>query len=293
MLSRAPALRGLNARGMKTIRTFSNLSEAGFASSLLEASGIEALLADEQSYTIGYGQVAGGLRLQVEDADVERAERILDRGPDAAGDKPPESEASADAQGRIPLGVFAAGAFAFGVLAFAIFQIKEGRGQTAMLSRDQTYELDSNGDGRPDRFAVYRHDKVIESTSDRNFDGKPDVWEHYDGNGDIQRAEQDQNFDGAADEWFTYKNGIVASSKTDADFNGIADWFATFEHGVIVRSEAIPDESGKAARRQIFKNGDLTEEWVDENRDGVFDYKILHDPFGGMSEHLPMERAKE
>ena len=40
---------------MKTIRTYSNLSDAGFASSLLEAAGIKTLLADEQSFTIGYG----------------------------------------------------------------------------------------------------------------------------------------------------------------------------------------------------------------------------------------------
>ena len=277
---------------MKTIRTFSNLAEAGFASSLLEASGIKALLADEQSFSIGYGQVGGGLRLQVEDDDAERAEQVLNQGPDAAGERSSETEAPADGQSPVPTGVFIAGAVVLGVLAFAIYQITERRGTSGMFSRAQTYELDSNGDGKPDRFATYRHGKVVESRSDQNFDGKPDLWEFYDGDGNIQRAEQDHNFDGTVDEWFTYENGVVASCKSDADFNGVADWFTTYKHGVVALSNVIPNGSGKVARRYIYNDGGLAEEWVDENRDGDFDYKILHDPFGGMSEHIPMERAK-
>ena len=277
---------------MKTIRTFSNLAEAGFASSLLEAAGIKAFLADEQSYTIGYGQAGGGLRLQVEDEDVARAEHVLERGPDAAGDMPSESEMSADGESQFPLGLFAAGAFAFGVLAFAVFQFKEHRENAGMLSRDQTYETDSNGDGRADRFAVYRYDKIIEARQDRNFDGEPDVWEYYDGSGNIQRAEQDQNFDGTADEWSQYESNRAVSSKYDADFNGKADWFATYEDGVMARSEVIPNESGKVSRRFIYKKGVVTEEWVDEDRDGVFDYKMLHDPLGSVSERIPMNQEK-
>ena len=236
--------------------------------------------------------MGGGLRLQVEEADVARAEHVLDRGPDAAGDMSAESEMSADGKSQFPLGVFAAGAFAFCVLAFVVFQIKERRGNAGILSRDQTYETDSNGDGRADRFAVYRYDKIVQARHDRNFDGKPDVWEYYDGSGNIQRVEEDQNFDGTADNWFQYENSRVVSSKYDADFNGKADWFATYEDGVMVRSEVIPNESGRVSRRFLHKNGVLTEEWVDENRDGVFDYKILQDPFGGMSEHIPVKQEK-
>ena len=64
---------------MKTVKTFGNLAEAGFACSLLEASGICAALADEQSFLMTPGMVTGGIRLQVEDADCERALEVLDR----------------------------------------------------------------------------------------------------------------------------------------------------------------------------------------------------------------------
>ena len=282
----------MNASGMKTIRTFSNLSEAGFASSLLEAAGIKASLADEQSFSIGYGQVGGGLRLQVEDADAERAERVLDKGPDAAGDRPSEAETAADERGRIPLGVFAAVAVAFGVLAFAIYQVVEKRRAGGSASAEQKYEYDYNRDGRPDCFYFYRNNQIVRSEIDHNFDGRIDEKLFFDAEGKPQSAEMDKNLDGRPDEWLAYENGSVASSRSDSDFNGRADWFSSYKHGVLVRSEVIPNETGNVARRLEFHDGVLTEEWVDENRDGVFDYMILHDPFGGMSERIPIKRAK-
>ena len=132
----------------------------------------------------------------------------------------------------------------------------------------------------------------MRSTIDRNFDGKPDEWEFFGKEGDIKRIEQDQNFDGKADEWYTYKNGQVASSKCDTDFNGLVDYVGAFENGILMRLEYAPNESSLVTRREILKNGILTEEWVDENRDGTFDYKIKHDPFGGVSEHIPVDQAK-
>ncbi len=69
---------------MKTVKTFSNLAEAGFATSLLEAAGITALLADEQSYSLGYQTPAVGLRVQVDETDFERAQHILAEGSDGS-----------------------------------------------------------------------------------------------------------------------------------------------------------------------------------------------------------------
>jgi hypothetical protein len=62
---------------MTTIRNYLNPAEAGLAKSLLEAAGIPAFVADEDSTSSGYGTVLGGVRLQVQDADVERARQIL------------------------------------------------------------------------------------------------------------------------------------------------------------------------------------------------------------------------
>jgi hypothetical protein len=65
---------------MRTVKSYANLAEAGFASSLLEAGGIRTLLADEQSSLWSYG-MAIPIRLQVDDADFEKAHQITQRGP--------------------------------------------------------------------------------------------------------------------------------------------------------------------------------------------------------------------
>ena len=63
---------------MVTVRQYINPSEAELDKTLLEEAGIPVFLADENSMSLGYGGVLGGVRLQVEDADLERARRVLD-----------------------------------------------------------------------------------------------------------------------------------------------------------------------------------------------------------------------
>ena len=271
---------------MKTVRTFGNLAEAGFASSLLEAAGIKALLADEQSFSIGYGPTMGGLRVQVDDADFERAVRVLDEGPDAPVTTPPEP--MPEMGGRIPTGLFVAGAVALAVLAFAVTQwrIERNRGRSA--AANSTYPVDNDHDGRPDVFYVYEDERLVRMEVDRNHDGRIDEWSFYDAEGRTMRTERDQNFDGKADDWYAYEKGEVVTEKQDTDFNGLVDCVVTFANGIATRVDYAPNESGIVTRREILKDGVLTEEWVDENRDGVFDYKILVDPFGERSKPVPI-----
>jgi uncharacterized protein YbaR (Trm112 family) len=77
---------------MKTIRTYGNLAAAGFDQSLLEASGIEAALLDENTATSGIVFIPTGMRLQVADEDVERALEVLSqRVPDSMDTAPAEA----------------------------------------------------------------------------------------------------------------------------------------------------------------------------------------------------------
>ena len=63
---------------MVTVRQYINPSEAELDKTLLEEAGIPVFLADANSMSLGYGGVLGGVRLQVEDADLDRARRVLD-----------------------------------------------------------------------------------------------------------------------------------------------------------------------------------------------------------------------
>ena len=62
---------------MITIATYRNLMSAELAKTRLEFYDIKAMIADAFSYTLGYGSVIDGVRLQVPAADAERAKKIL------------------------------------------------------------------------------------------------------------------------------------------------------------------------------------------------------------------------
>lgn len=62
---------------MITIANYRNLMEAELAKTRLASYNIEAMIADEFSYTLGYGAIMDGVRLQVLNADAERAKKIL------------------------------------------------------------------------------------------------------------------------------------------------------------------------------------------------------------------------
>jgi hypothetical protein len=62
---------------------------------------------------------------------------------------------------------------------------------------------------------------------DTNKDGKPDRWEIYE-NGVLARIETDSNFDGKADEWVYAENGKPAKLEKDSDYDGKVDQWVTY-----------------------------------------------------------------
>ncbi len=62
---------------MVTIKTYQNVGQASYAHSLLEAMGIHGFLHGEEAFQ--NAPVTDGIRLQVEEEDVEKARGILDQ----------------------------------------------------------------------------------------------------------------------------------------------------------------------------------------------------------------------
>jgi len=90
----------LNFRELVTIRNFRDLPEALLAQGRLESSGIESFLADDNMIRMDWliSNLLGGVKLKVEEANVEIAEEILSQEiPETAdqlsesGDEPPET----------------------------------------------------------------------------------------------------------------------------------------------------------------------------------------------------------
>lgn len=63
---------------MKTIRTYVNAVEAEMVRQMLENEGVRAYVMDENMGSMFYVAV-GGVRLAVDDADVEKAIEILEK----------------------------------------------------------------------------------------------------------------------------------------------------------------------------------------------------------------------
>ncbi len=98
---------------------------------------------------------------------------------------------------------------------------------------------DRNGDGRPDVWHHYdAHQQLNETDIDTNFDGRSDIQEYYH-DGTLIRREADRNFNDQIDlvEEFDESTHEHVRSVIDSDFNGTTDLLVLFQHGQPVFSK--------------------------------------------------------
>lgn len=298
---------------MKTVKIYLNSAEAGFASSLLEAGGIRTLLHGEQSFALTPGFASGGIQLQVPDEDFEKALIILRDGPDAvetesapaeegtdeaaiAEEPPPEAfepeTPAPDPQagtGKIPAGVFVAAVVVLALLSF--FLVQRSKDHKAAFA-SYTTSADFGDDGKPDHFDIYREGRLVRQEVDRNGDGVVDAWYMFNSQGRTESTETDENFDGRVDGWAVFKQGELQSWKRDLDYDGVPDAFGDCKRGQTVECDMRPGDSWHPLRRYLYTNEILKEELVDENGDGLFDYKFVYDIFGTRSGRRPVRDAQ-
>ncbi|MBI4398340.1 MAG: hypothetical protein HY586_04375 [Candidatus Omnitrophica bacterium] len=63
--------------------------------------------------------------------------------------------------------------------------------------------VDTNGDGKPDRWEYYESAELVRIEADTNSDGKIDELAKVE-KGKIVSAEKDSNYDGKIDRWMQY-----------------------------------------------------------------------------------------
>jgi hypothetical protein len=226
---------------MKTVKTFSNLAEAGFATSLLEAAGIPALLADEQSSALTPLVGVIGSRVQVADEDYERALHVLAEGPDAVAPSPPHAIEAPARPSNLPLGLFIAiiaGLSLFGIFGRKILKERDA-GRTSSAVR--TYDYDLNHDGKPDEWATYRGEKIVSVKDDTDFDGKPDLFSRYENGSVVETAVRPGDSPIVVRKWL-FRDGVLREEWEGGHADG------TFDFKVLIdpfgaRSERIPFSS--------------------------------------------------
>ncbi|AKT39944.1 hypothetical protein [Chondromyces crocatus] len=79
-----------------------------------------------------------------------------------------------------------------------------------------TEEVDSNHDGRVDKWITFAKGRLAEIQQDTNHDGNVDEWKSYSG-GRVARIKRDTNGDGRPDVWEIYREGRLERMGVDLD----------------------------------------------------------------------------
>lgn len=119
-------------------------------------------------------------------------------------------------------------------------------------------------DGRPTEVIVRKY-------LDINFDGKVDIWSHYDAEGNLVKEELDLDADERVDVTTYYENGKVARKEEDHEFDTKPDVFKYYEEGKLVRKELDTNNDGAIDEWHYFEDGVLDRVGKDMNGDGKVD----------------------
>ena len=77
---------------------------------------------------------------------------------------------------------------------------QEASTEQGEVSKPKLIEVDTNKDGKPDRWEYFKDGVQDRIESDKNFDGKPDMTVYFEG-GKLSRVEIDTDYDGKVDRW--------------------------------------------------------------------------------------------
>ncbi len=162
--------------------------------------------------------------------------------------------------------------------------------------RLQRIEYDSNGDGRPDQYALHENGQKHphEVDVDQDFDGKTDRWEEYDQEGHLIRLGLSRKNTGRPDEWTTLgPKGETLRKDYDDDGDGRPERSELFgPDGRVEKVELDTDRKGRADRIQTWKDGHLVSEEIDTDGDGRPDRRLRYGPDGRVVGMEPVGPAK-
>lgn len=120
---------------------------------------------------------------------------------------------------------------------------------------------DRNGDGSIDTRAFMDGTTIQRIEIDRNDDGRPDRWEHYQqaarpgavSRAEIERAEEASGSDQRITRRELYAGGVVTRVEEDTDSDGRMDKWEHYAQGLLIRIELDLQGGGFADRRMVYR----------------------------------------
>jgi hypothetical protein len=133
---------------------------------------------------------------------------------------------------------------------------------------------DLNGDRKADFWKVYKLaekdgkevKRLVRKDMDLNFDGKVDVRQDIDVNGQVVREFMDLDFDGHVDATAFYKDNVIIRREIDVTFDGKSDVIKYYAKGKLVRKVRDTNRDGRMDLWEYYNGGVLIR--VGRDRDG-------------------------
>jgi len=168
----------------------------------------------------------------------------------------------------------------------ARYEVDKGKVQAYYdhWGRLERLEVDSNGDGKPDRVSHHMGKKQPSLIDiDTDFDGRIDRWEYYDDDGQLTKIGASRR-GGAPDMWAVLDvQGKVVRREYDDDHKGKVNRVEILDGGRVAQTEVDSDRDGRIDRWQHWSQGRLTSEELDTDGDGKPDRVLFYGSDGKLS----------
>lgn len=113
-------------------------------------------------------------------------------------------------------------------------------------SKFQRIEIDTNEDGKIDRWEYYGADQKLERVGfSRSNDGIADAWAFQRSDGSIERVEVSTKRDGKPNRTEFYEKGVLARAEEDTNADGRVDKWERYESGALVSASFDTTRSGR------------------------------------------------
>lgn len=140
---------------------------------------------------------------------------------------------------------------------------------------DRSYETaadDFNFDGEPDQITYLVGGTPVWAERDLDFDGRVDVYEHYDSAGRLTEQEFQLDFDDAIDVVRFYVDGVLVRKELSTGFDSTPTLFKYYApDGELLRVERDRDGDGIIDHVNYYEGGQLVRIGIDLTGDGIPD----------------------
>jgi hypothetical protein len=141
----------------------------------------------------------------------------------------------------------------------------------------QLLKYDSTGGGAVDTWSYMDGARVVRIEIDTDTDGRIDRWEHYGSDRNLQKTGLSRRHDGIEDSWaFTGSDGAVIRLDISMHRDGTIDRVEHYEGGIIVRAEEDTDADGRLDKWETYDKTRLTSVAFDTHRRGTPDRRLSY-----------------